>query len=67
MAVPMRAGLLLKIAMVGVVLGGEALGCTLEGLWHYGDEEYTLHMDSKGAQLGGLTATVVPEHKGHCT
>ncbi len=58
-----------KVAMVlgGVLNMAGALGCTIDGVWHYGDEEYTLAMDSKGKQTGEITATVVPGHKGHCT
>ena len=44
-----------------------AQGCTVDGLWHYHDEEYMLKMDNSGALSGPLTATVVPGHVAGCT
>ena len=59
--------MILRVAASAAVAASTAAACSLDGAWHYHDEQYTLKMAKPGATSGALTATVVPGHAGACT
>ena len=55
------------ITLILATTTATATACSIDGRWHYNNEQYDLKMDAAGATAGALTATVVPGHVGHCT
>ena len=57
----------MRVLAALALVSAASASCTIDGPWHYHDEEYALKMDKAGATSGGLTATVVPGKRGGCS
>ena len=53
--------MVMLFAALAVVAHAQA--CTVDGLWHYHDEEYTITMATAGASAGPFEIAVDAEHK----